>query len=152
MAHFKSAVMHDRSDADTETKIAKPLEELTSKDLLEMGSNTIKAAATLKKVAVAGATVGVGTAGTVVSDPKDTLTQVQTTAQSVAETADAVSRAKDSVSALSFIGDWFSSHWIVVLGAFASIVFLVTLYYGWKAIHTIIDERVKKAQSGVLPQ
>lgn len=129
-----------------------PHRELTSKDLLDLGSNTIKATMMLKKVATAGAVVGVGTAGAVVSDPEDTLTQVQTTAQSVAATADAISQAKDSVSALTDVAGWFGSHWIVVLCAFAAIVFLVTLYYGWKAIHTIVDERVKKAQRGVLPQ
>jgi N-acetylmuramoyl-L-alanine amidase len=152
MGHFKSAVMHDRVDVDIETKVAKPLVDLTPKDLLNLGSKTVHAASTLKKAATTGAVVGVGTTGAVVSDPKDTLTQVQTTAQSVAETADAVSRAKDSVSALSDIAGWFSSHWIIPLGVFAAIIFLVTLYYGWKAIDTIIDERVKKAQTGVLPQ
>jgi N-acetylmuramoyl-L-alanine amidase len=146
MAHFKSAVMHDRSAE------AKPLEELTNKDLLAMGSKTAEAASMLKKVVVTGAVTGAGTAGTVVSDPQGTLDQVQTTAQSISETADAVSQAKDSVSALSDIAEWFASHWIIILGALAAVVFLVTLYYGWNAIHTIIDERVKKAQNGDLPQ
>jgi N-acetylmuramoyl-L-alanine amidase len=155
MASFKAAVF-GRSDDDNEmvriaTKkgvVEKPREELTAKDLLAAGSETIGAVVTAKRAVGVGFAAGGITAGSVASEPEEALQQVQTTAQTLTDTAQAVSTAKDSVSALADVGHWFATHWIVVLVAAAVVSIGLAFYYIWRAAQVIEQRRVSGARSG----
>ncbi len=155
MLSFKSAVF-GRDDDERETVriatkkgvVEKPREELTAKDLLAAGSETIGAVVTAKRAVVAGGLVTVAAGGTVATEPNETLTQVQTTALSIADTAQAVSTAKDSVSALAGVGHWFATHWIVVVVAAAVVSIGVAFYYIWRAAQIIEQRRVRGARTG----
>jgi N-acetylmuramoyl-L-alanine amidase len=155
MAPFKAAVF-GRGDDDNETVriatkqgvVEKPREELTAKDLLAAGSETIGAVVTAKRAVGVGLAAGGISVGSVASEPDHALQQVQTTAMSIADTAQAVSTAKDSVSALSSVGHWFAAHWIVVLVAAAVVSIGVAFYYIWRAAQIIEQRRVEDARTG----
>jgi N-acetylmuramoyl-L-alanine amidase len=155
MLSFRTAVFGRGNDEQEMVRIAtkqgvveKPREELTAKDLLAAGSDTIGAVVTAKRAVVAGGIVTAAAGGTVATEPNETLTQVQTTAMSIADTAQAVSTAKDSVSALSGVGYWFSTHWIVVVVAAAAVSIGVAFYYIWRAAQIIEQRRVDDARAG----
>ena len=155
MLSFRAAVFGRGNDEQETVRIAtkqgvveKPREDLTAEDLLAAGSHTIGAAATVKRAVVAGGLATAAAGGTVATEPNETLTQVQTTALSLADTAQAVSTAKDSVSALSGVGHWFETHWIVVLIAAAVISIGVAFYYIWRAAQIIEQRRVDDARTG----
>jgi N-acetylmuramoyl-L-alanine amidase len=155
MLSFKAAVF-GRGDDDHETVriatkqgvVEKPREELTAKDLLAAGSETIGAVVTAKRAVGVGLAAGGISVGSVASEPDDALQQVQTAAMSIADTAQAVSTAKDSVSALADVGHWFATHWIVVLVAAAVVSIGLAFYYIWRAAQIIEQRRVEDARTG----
>lgn len=155
MLSFQAAVF-GRGDDDNETVriatkkglVEKPREELTAKDLLAAGSETIGAVVTAKRAVGVGVAAGGITVGSVASEPNEALQQVQTTAQTITDTAQAVSTAKDSVSALAGVGHWFATHWIVVVVAAAVVSIGVAFYYIWRAAQIIEQRRVRGARTG----
>jgi N-acetylmuramoyl-L-alanine amidase len=155
MVSFKGAVF-GRGDDDNETVriatkkgvVEKPHEELTAKDLLAAGSETIGAVVTAKRAVGVGLAAGGITVGSVASEPNEALQQVQTTAQTITDTAQAVSTAKDSMSALAGVGHWFATHWIVVVVAAAVVSIGVAFYYIWRAAQIIEQRRVEDARTG----